>query len=167
MDFMAVNTGQRGPAPGNGTSTSGIERRTSRLSYAYWFQMAQGRRFPSLDDLDLDAAGDLRETFFFLTAARDAANCTVLDTGPVFIDALGHDPTGMKMNEVAPQMARRRMLEALQYVIDIGNPMEDQGSFTRAGKEVLYRLVFLPLAEDHSSVSHVLGAFSFRLNIGV
>ena len=167
MNFMAVNTGQRGPAPGNSTGTNGLERRTSRLAYAYWFQMAAGRRFPSLDDLDLEAAGDPRETFFFLTAGRDAATCTVLDCGPVLIDALGHDPTRMTMGDVAPPAVRRRMLEALQYVIDIGNPMEDQGAFTRGGKEVLYRLVFLPLAEDHSSVSHILGAFSFRLSIGV
>jgi hypothetical protein len=59
------------------------------------------------------------------------------------------------------------MLEALQYVLDIGNPMEDQGAFSRGGKEVLYRMVFLPLADDHHSISHVLGAFSFRLNISV
>ena len=59
------------------------------------------------------------------------------------------------------------MLEALQYVLDIGNPMEDQGSFSRNGNEVLYRLVFLPLADDHHSISHILGAFSFRLNMAL
>jgi hypothetical protein len=40
--------------------------------------------------------------------------------------------------------------------------MEEQGSPSRNGKEVLYRLVFLPLADDRRSISHVLGAFSFR-----
>jgi hypothetical protein len=141
-----------------------MERRTSRRAYAFWFQMARGRRFPSLEDLDLDAIADLKEAFFVLTAERDAADCRVLDSGPVLADALGRDPIGSRFGHVLPDSARRRMLEALQYVLDIGNPMEEQGAFSRKGKEVLYRLVFLPLADDHHTVSHVLGAFSFKLN---
>jgi hypothetical protein len=164
MDFTEAGTGH---AATSGAAPSGIERRTSRLAYAFWFQMAKGRRFPSLDDLDLDAAGDLRDSFFFLSAAREAGDCVVIEAGRALEDALGRDPTRASFGRILPDPARRRMLEALQYVLDIGNPMEEQGAFSRNGKEVLYRLVFLPLADDHHSISHVLGAFSFRLNIAV
>lgn len=164
MDFTEASTSQ---APRHGDAAAGIERRTSRLAYAFWFQMAKGRRFPSLDDLDLDVAADLRASFFFLSAARDATDCVVIESGPALIDALGRDPTRAPFGAAVPDPARRRMIEALQYVLDIGNPMEEQGSFTRNGKEVLYRLVFLPLADDHHSITHILGAFSFRLNIAV
>jgi hypothetical protein len=166
MDYSEAGAGQSA-APGHGGAPTGIERRTSRLAYAFWFQMAKGRRFPSLDDLDLDAAGDLRNSFFFLSAAREAADCIVIEAGRALADALGRDPTRSPFGRTLPDGARRRMLEALQYVLDIGNPMEEQGSFSRNGQEVLYRLVFLPLADDHHSISHVLGAFSFRLNIAV
>jgi hypothetical protein len=166
MDFTEASVGQSA-TPRHSEAPSGIERRTSRRAYAYWFQMAKGRRFPSLDDLDLDAAGDLRDSFFFLSAAREANDCIVIDSGTVLEEALGRDPTRARFGSVLPDPARRRMLEALQYVLDIGNPMEEQGSFSRNGKEVLYRLVFLPLADDRHSISHVLGAFSFRLNIAV
>ena len=166
MDFSEAGAGHA-TTPNHGGAPGGIERRTSRLAYAFWFQMAKGRRFPSLDDLDLDAAGDLRDSFFFLNAAREAADCVVIEAGRALADALGRDPTRASFGRILPDPARRRMLEALQYVLDIGNPMEEQGSFSRNGKEVLYRLVFLPLADDHHSISHVLGAMSFRLNIAV
>jgi hypothetical protein len=166
MDFTEASQSQAA-APRHGDAPGGIERRTSRLAYAFWFQMAKGRRFPSLDDLDLDVATDLRDSFFFLSAAREAADCVVIESGQAIEDALGHDPTRAPLGTVIPDPARRRMLEALQYVIDIGNPMEEQGAFSRNGNEVLYRLVFLPLADDHHSISHILGAFSYRLNIAV
>jgi hypothetical protein len=151
----------------HGDAPGGIERRTSRLAYAFWFQMAKGRRFPSLDDLDLDLAAELRTSFFILSAAREAADCVVIDSGPALTEALGRNPARAAFGAVVPEPARRRMLEALQYVLDIGNPMEEQGTFARNGQEVLYRLVFLPLADDHHSITHVLGAFSFRLNMAV
>jgi len=164
MDLTAASTSR---AARHDEGPGGIERRTSRLAYAFWFQMAKGRRFPSLDDLDLDAAADLRDSFFFLSAAREAADCIVIESGPVLAEALGRDPVRSRFGTAVPDPSRRRMLEALQYVLDIGNPMEEQGSFPRNGREVVYRLVFLPLADDRHSISHVLGAFSFRLNIAV
>ena len=31
------------------------------------------------------------------------------------------------------------------------------------GREILYRMIILPLSEDSSSVDHLIGAISFRL----
>src|SRR5262249_53966137 len=136
MDFTEARTGQ-GAASSHGAGPSGIERRTSRLAYAFWFQMAKGRRFPSLDDLDLEAAGDLRNSFFLLSAAREAGDCVIIEAGHALEEALGRNPTRARFGTILPDAARRRMLEALQYVLDIGNPMEEQGAFSRNGKEVL------------------------------
>ena len=71
--------------------------------------MAKGRRFPSLDDLDLDVAADLRDSFFFLSAAREAADCVMIESGQAIEDALGRDPTrapiGTRLLRPAPMTA--------------------------------------------------------------
>jgi hypothetical protein len=154
--------------PRHSEAPSGIERRTSRLAYAYWFQMAKGRRFPSLDDLDLDAAGDLRDSFFFLSAAREANDCVVIDSGTRPRGGARprsrHARVSARSCPIPRAGAGSRRCNTCSTS---ATRWREQGSFSRNGKEVLYRLVFLPLADDRHSISHVLGAFSFRLNIAV
>ena len=42
-------------------------------------------------------------------------------------------------------------------------PIADVGEFTNAsGEEILYRSVFLPVTDDGGSVTHLIGAFSYK-----
>jgi hypothetical protein len=144
-------------------SYQGRERRATKRAFDYWRMIAQGRRYPSLDDVDLTIVGDLDDHLFFLTVKRPVAECDVLESCPSLKRALGFAPDGRRIADILPREIERPWFDALDYTIGIGNPMEVQGRWTCEDDDViLYRAVFLPLSDDARAVTHILGAFNFK-----
>jgi hypothetical protein len=141
----------------------GRERRATKRAFDYWRMLSRGRRYPSIDDVDLSVVGDLHDHLFFLSAKRRAVDCVVLESCPSLKRALGYAPDGRRIGDILPPEIERPWHDAIEYTIGIGNPMEVQGRWTCAdGDIVLYRAVFLPLSDDARTVDHVLGAFNFK-----
>lgn len=144
-------------------SYKGRERRATKRAFDYWRMIAQGRRYPSIDDVDLTVVGDLDDNLFFLAVKRPVADCHVVESCPALKRALGFAPDGRRIADILPTEIERPWFDALDYTVSIGNPMEVQGRWTCEDRDVvLYRAVFLPLSDDLRAVTHILGAFNFK-----
>lgn len=86
----------------------------------------------------------------------------IVECGPLFRDAIGHDPVGEAARNVLPSATDRGLI-FWRVAAQMQKPIADVGSFTNAaGKEILYRSVFLPISDDGKRITHLMAAFSYK-----
>jgi hypothetical protein len=138
--------------PQTGAARTGQdERRLVERVLDHWAEVARGRRFPRLDEIDPWMIGD------------DWANCLLIAVqSPV---ELSHFiATGEKLAvALCPKDTLAGVfLSHLPLVLSVRRCLIIEGRATYRGAQVLYRGALLPLSEDGVAIDHVLGAANYR-----
>ncbi len=137
------------------------ERRLVGRMLAYWHLLCQGRSYPRLKDLDVEAIGDDWRWAFILDTEshRDFPNFRYL--GPALakysgIFLAGEDAFTSTLLDVATHK--------LDCVFRDGSPLLLEDVVTRFdGRRLMFRAVLLPLSDDGKHINFVLGAANGRL----
>lgn len=129
------------------------ERRAIVRIHAVWQRRAQ-YRIPSLTEIDPKEFGD------------DWSNCLVMQ-----IDAGIARPhaslceNGLDRNCIAQQLAETLLVLAQRHVhrvLATAKPVSYGGTASHEGKDILYRMVLLPLSEDGVRIDALLAGMTYR-----
>ena len=139
------------------------ERRIVGRALGFWDSLRSETAFPRCGDCLAKFDERILPGMILIEVGADAESDTIVDCGPDFIDALGRDPVGLPVCEILPS-ATERGLVFWRVAAEMKKPIADVGGFCNAdGHEIVYRSVFLPVSEDGTRVTHLLGAFSYRM----
>ena len=129
------------------------ERRAIVRIHAVWQQRAQ-HRIPSLAEIHPKDFG------------KDWANCSVMqiEAGTARSHA-SFCENGVERNCISERLAETLLLLAqrhVQRVLATAKPVGYGGTATHEGKDILYRLVLLPLSEDGVRIDALLAGMTYR-----
>ena len=140
----------------------GVERRACSRALQWWRELAAPRRAPSFAEVTPQGAGELWPNLFLLENAGSAGLNQFIYSGQVLRSALGHDPVGRTLAEAWPQESYERACFLQESCVDLLTPIDEAGRWSFPGEDIVYRCLLMPLSDDQSRASHLLGAFSFR-----
>lgn len=151
-------------APPADPLADGAERRACALSLAWWRSLVcpDSGRIPTRAQIAEAEAPSVWPHFFYLRCAPRAMANVFEGAGPVLCDALGNDPRGWEMAEAWPREALERAAFLQQTAVDLSMPIEEAGRFSIGGELLTYRCLLMPVTDDGTRVSHLLGAFAFN-----
>ena len=137
------------------------ERRLVLRLMAYWDDLRDDRRFPTMAEIDPDIIGDDWAHCYLLEAASPPINSSFKHVGTIFdpempehgVDTMLDCPHGTLLHAATHYLDR-----VLQKKV----PISLGGSATLGPDPVLYRSVLLPLSEDGETVDHVLGGANYK-----
>ena len=138
------------------------ERRLIGRALSEWEALRGDRSFPSCVQFDDAALPEHKANVFVVEVGKSEAEDRIIRAGRRFIEALGLNPVGRRAMDVLPSVERR--LSFCHTVVSYQKPLADIGRFTNVrGDDVWYRCILLPTSSDQVRVSHVVGAFSFKV----
>ena len=138
------------------------ERRAVGRALNCWDSLRADGHFPNRAAC-LEAFGEtLAPGVFVIEVCEFEEDDRIVECGPSFRAALGHDPVGEAAKDVLPSSIDRGLI-FWRVAAQMQKPIADVGSFTNsAGEEILYRSVFLPISEDGKRITHLMAAFSYK-----
>lgn len=138
------------------------ERRAVGRALSCWDSLRPGSGFPTpAGCLDAFHPG-LKPGIIVIEVGEHEEDDRIVECGPWFRAAMGHDPVGAAAKDVLPSSTDRRLI-FWRVAAQMQKPIADVGGFTNiAGEEILYRSVFLPVSEDGRRITHLIAAFSYK-----
>ncbi len=140
---------------------SGMERRLVLRLLAYWRKLCDSRRFPSPADLNPDDIPDMWPYCFVLDLAGPGQNPVFRSLGTAFVGDMALVGDGISQVRSATLIG-----SAVAYVPEVVTrqvPISRGGEFASDdGLQVLYRSILLPLSNDGTEITALLGAANSR-----
>ncbi|GAA0592438.1 PAS domain-containing protein [Caenispirillum bisanense] len=155
----------------DGGTVAGIdsERRTVGQALSWWHEVRGERRLPLLADVDL-THGPLGPTLFLLDLGDDPAQAVFRHCGGSLSTAFGRRLNGRRPHEALPPDMADHLLDLVVTVVRYRRPLADAATRprVRGGGLLRHRMAVMPVAADADGlrVSHVVGAFSYRIDLG-
>lgn len=139
------------------------ERRIVGRALSSWEGLRTGESFPLHRECLASFDPRILPGMILIEINRREEDDIIVDCGPDFIEALGRDPIGLPVHTILPSSTDRGLV-FWRVAAELKKPIADVGGFTNAnGIDIVYRSVFLPVSEDGTQVTHLLGAFSYRM----
>lgn len=139
------------------------ERRTVGYALTRWDKLREKGGLPNRSSCLAVFDEDFLPGTFVVEISDGDDEDMIIDCGARFREALGRDPVGRAMRDIMPS-ATERGLEFWRVAAELKKPIADVGEFTNPkGQDILYRSVFLPVSEDGIRITHLIGAFSYRM----
>jgi hypothetical protein len=143
---------------------SGMERRLVLRVLSYWREIAGERRFPTFADVDPSAVSSMWPYCFVLDVAGDPDDPVYRIAGHEFASHAGRRLAGMKVSEVPADTLIEKSIVYMDEVLIKKVPITRGGEFSRPdGAKILYRSILLPMSDDDTSISGLLGAANCRI----
>lgn len=155
---------------GRGTGVPGAiagERRTVGQALSYWHAIRGHRVLPLLSDVDLVSCGPLTDKLFILDIHDGIEAGVFTHCGGTLSAAFGRKAAGRRPHDLMPPEVADHLLDLVRAVADFRRPLADAATLprVRGGGVLKHRMAVMPLAaEDGRTVTHILGAFSFRVD---
>jgi len=129
------------------------ERRAIVRIHAVWQRRAQ-HRIPSQAEIDPKEFGE------------DWSNCSVMkiDAGTARPHA-SFSENGLDPNRISQRLAETLLILAQRHVhrvLATAKPVSYGGTASHEGKDILYRIVLLPLSEDGARIDALLAGMTYR-----
>ena len=138
------------------------ERRVIGRALRCWDALRDTKPFPDRE-LCLDSLKvGMSESIIVIAVGANESEDHVIHCGTDFRNALACNPVGQPLQIIMPSTIERGLV-FWRVTAEMKKPIADVGSFTNAnGDEIMYRSVFLPVTDDGGTVSHLIGAFSYK-----
>jgi hypothetical protein len=141
----------------------GMERRLVLRLLSYWRDLTGDRAYPSFADVDPTSIPDMWQWAFVIEVVGHEADPVFRHVGDA-LAAFAEEPLiGVKLSAVPQDNLVSHAVSYVQAVIAKGVPISRGGEFIRQGNiRVLYRSILLPMSDDGTTISGVLGAANCR-----
>jgi hypothetical protein len=147
-----------------GQMPQGMERRMVLQVLAHWRELRGDRAFPSFQDVDPRTIPDIWDNIFVLDLAGFPNDPLFRLAGDSFTASTGSSLRNIRVSEVPPNTLAEQSVSYYREVIERGVPISRGGEFIKAdGTKVLYRGVILPMSDDDTKISGLLGAANCRV----
>lgn len=143
------------------------ERRTVGQALSYWHAIRGHRSLPTLDDVDLAECGPLTDKLFILDIREGIPEAPFTHCGGSLSTAFGRKVAGKRPHDLMPADVADHLLDLVRAVADFRRPLADAATMprVRGGGVLKHRMAVMPLAgADGRTVTHILGAFSYRID---
>lgn len=166
---MTAHTAIHGDSRAAATGTAapvGRDRRVVGQALSYWHAVRDHRPLPLVDDLDMEKEPLLRGKLFLLDVAAGPGTATFSYCGGSLSEAFGTKAVGKRPHDVLPSDVADHMLDLVRAVVDFRRPLADAATLprVRGGGVLKHRMAIMPVSTDGKAVSHILGAFSYRID---
>jgi hypothetical protein len=146
-----------------GEMPQGMERRMVLQMLAHWRELRGDRTYPSFQDIDPLTIPEIWCNVFVLDLVGYAKDPLFRLAGDTFTATTGASLRNIRISEVPPNTLAEQSVSYYREVIERGVPISRGGEFTKSdGTRVLYRGVILPMSDDGSKISGLLGAANSR-----
>lgn len=141
----------------------GLERRLVLRLLSYWRDLCGDRTYPSFANVDPAAIPDMWTWAFVIEVVGHEHDPVLRHVGDSLAGYAPISPVGLKLSALPPETLLRHAVSYVQAVIAKGVPISRGGEFTRQGNiRVLYRSILLPMSDDGTTISGLLGAANCR-----
>jgi len=143
--------------------TDNIETQDLRRLYAYWEGLRRGREFPARRDIDpLDFRYALGHVIL-LDVLYQPLRFRFRLHGTALTLRAGYDMTGKMADELPNAKNRRMLIERCRSVVEGRRPVAATDNRLLLARNPLpYEVLWLPLSEDGSTISMLMGALYYR-----
>ena len=142
---------------------AGVERRLVLRLLGHWRSLCGDRGMPALPDLDPAAIPEIWPHSFVVQIDQAGGAHTFQAVGDQIEIASSQTLAGKQVTEADPNALSGIALAYLDEVLKKGVPVSRGGEFTtQTGSRVLYRSVLVPLSDDGTTISGILGAANCR-----
>lgn len=143
----------------------GRERRVVGQALSYWHDLRGSRPLPLLEEVAFESEPLLRGKMFLLAIEPDVDGCTFAYDGGALAEAFRCKTQGKRPHDVLPNDVADHLLDLVRAVVDFRRPLADAATLprVRGGGTLMHRMVVMPVSGDGRLVTHVLGAFSYKV----
>jgi len=138
------------------------ERRLVLRLLDYWRDLSGERDMPAIADVDCVAMSDMWD-YCFVLDLRDGAP-RILHFGAWHAEFYGKDMTGAALSDLTKDTLAERSVRYLDEIlrrrvpVTYGAAANDPG-----GRHILYRSIMMPLSEDGTTITGILGGSNCKL----
>jgi len=139
------------------------ERRVTGLALQDWYKSRGKRNFPRRSELGKRMRAQLQPHLFVLTPDENGHPYRVAAAGSELAKLCKRDPVGQVVGDTLPRFLWERAQGLIAAAGQVKKPLADSGRFPeRDGTDVVYRSVYMPLADADGGFAGLLGAISFK-----
>jgi hypothetical protein len=139
------------------------ERRLVARVLRHWTEMATGRGFPRLIDIDPWMVGDDWTNCLLVAVRSPIEDSRFVVVGDNLLSTPGSTLDGATIGRCSRNTLAGVMVSNLPPLVSELRGLIIEGQATHRGAAILYRGALLPLSEDGVVIDHVLGAANHRL----
>ena len=140
----------------------GLERRLVLRLLSYWRDLCGDRAYPSFADVDPASISDMWQWAFVIEVVGHEADPVFRHVGDGLVGFAETPLTGVKLSAAPRDSLVSHAVSYVQAVIAKGVPISRGGEFMRENARVLYRSILLPMSDDGTTISGLLGAANCR-----
>jgi len=141
----------------------GMERRMVLRLLSYWRDWCGDALYPSFTQVDPSRMAEIWDHSFVLDVVGHEENPIVRMVGSEFQSYLPRSVRDCALSDAPAGSLIEHAASYYQEILDRGVPISRGGEFIKYdGMKVLYRSIILPMSDDGTSVSGLLGAANCR-----
>ncbi len=139
------------------------ERRISCQALQCWTEIKDPDKLPRLDQVNFMDNPELCDNLFTVATENGAGRFVIKNSGSILREICGDDPAGKTVMDVFPRPLDGSVFECCSTSVDAHHPMIGAGVLLlEDDREIMYRMIVLPLSDDGKDVDHMICAISFR-----
>lgn len=159
-EFDRDGVGQ-GPEPQR--VIGGDERRMHVRAYNHWISLLKGRTYPTIDELDLAAAGDFGPHGVLLDFSHDDAEPRIRFIGHAVREECGVTSGILRIADVPQGSLLARLTEQYPQILASRAPIGFEAEFvSQRGHPTLYRGILMPFSTDQRRINFIYGVINWK-----
>lgn len=139
------------------------ERRFVLRLLEYWQVLRGVRDFPALSDINFNDMGRDEASCAVLTLADPVEHSGLFRVGRRLKPADWESTEGRRLDEAPADCLLFHMASHLKTMTAKRVPISMGGAFTLYGKPILGRSILLPLSDNGTEITHVLGGINYKV----
>ncbi|WP_419901231.1 hypothetical protein [Kiloniella sp.] len=141
---------------------TGIERRLVFRLLDYWEGLKDGRKMPSLHDIQASDLGDDWDWCFLISLGEEGESAVFTHVGSLIYPPVRGLLIGTEVSACPDQTLIKQATTFMSRVFDLGVPVSIGGECEDGGDDLLYRSTLMPLSSDDVYIDALFGGANCR-----
>jgi len=139
------------------------ERRMHVRAYEMWLSLLDGRDYPAISDLDVDALGEFGPYSVLLDFGADRANPGIAYLGRALREEGDIDAAVATVADVPGRALLARLTDHYAEILDNRAPVGFEAEFvSHRGQPMLYRGILMPYSSDGLQIDLIHGVLNWK-----
>ena len=139
------------------------ERRMQVRAYNFWAGMLGDRKFPTVEDLELDSEGEFGPYSVLLDFTSGIENPAIAFLGEKLAAECGAEGPIVRLNDVPSRSLLSRITDHYLQIIANQAPIGFEAEFiNQRDTSILYRGILLPFSSDDDTIDFICGVINWK-----